>query len=230
MDHEKIIKKLKTLANAKNVSGMARYGIRPKSKVFGISVYEVRKIAKEIPKNHALALKLWDSDIHEARLLAGMADIPEKVTEKQMEKWVKEFDSWDIVDLTISNLFDKTTLAYKKAFEWSKREREFEKRAGFVMMAALSVHDKKTTDEKLLKFFPAIKKGAKDERNFVKKAVNWALRQIGKRNKNLNKEAIKLAKEIEKMDDKTARWIAKDALKELESEKLQLRLLKKFNN
>ena len=223
MQYKEIIKKLKSLANPKNVEGMARFGINPNN-TLGISVYVVRDIAKKIGKNHKLTKQLWDSKIHEAKLLAGFIDIPEKVTEKQMERWVKDFDSWDICDQLCSNLFDKTPFAYKKAFEWSKRKEKFVKRAGFVLMATLSVHDKKAEDKKFEKFFPLIKKHSIDERNFVKKAVNWALRQIGKRNINLNKKAIKIAKEIKKIDSRSAKWIASDALRELTSDKVQKRL------
>ena len=144
-----------------------------------------------------------------------------------MEGWLKDFDSWDIVDQICSNLFDQTPYAWQKAVEWTEKEKEFEKRSGFVLMACLSVHDKKTEDKKFEKFFPLIKKHSTDERNFVKKAVNWALRQIGKRNLILNKKAIKLAKEIEKIDSKSAHWIAKDALRELTSEKVRDRLSRK---
>ena len=223
MQYKEIIKKLKSLANPKNVEGMARFGINPNN-TLGISVYVVRNIAKKIGKNHKLAKQLWDSKIHEARLLAGFIDIPEKVTEKQMEGWVKDFDSWDICDQLCGNLFDKTPFAYKKTFEWSKRKEEFVKRAGFVLMASLSVHDKKAEDKKFEKFFPLIKKHSIDERNFVRKAINWALRQTGKRNINLNKKAIKIAKEIKKTDSKSAKWIASDALRELTSDKVQKRL------
>ena len=227
MTYQQIIKELKSMANPKNVAGMAKFGINPKG-TLGISVYDVRRMAKDIGKNHALALQLWKSGIHEARILAGLVGEPDKVTEKQMEKWVSDFDSWDICDQVCSNLFDQTPFVYKKAFEWSKREEEFVKRAGFVMMAALSVHDKKATDTKLAKFFPIIKKNAIDERNFVKKAINWALRQIGKRNKGLSDKSIKLAKDIIKTypDSKSAKWIANDALRELTSEKVQERLNK----
>jgi 3-methyladenine DNA glycosylase AlkD len=211
-----IIKQLNSYANPKNVKGMARFGINP-NKTLGISIYTLRPIAKKIGKNHALALKLWSSGIHEARILACYIDEADKVTEKQMETWIADFDSWDVCDQVISNLFDQTPFAYKKAFEWSKRKEEFVKRSGFVLMAALSVHDKKATDSKLMKFFPAIVREAPDERNFVRKAVNWALRQIGKRNENLKKEAIKLVKEILKTypNSKSARWIANDAYHEL---------------
>jgi 3-methyladenine DNA glycosylase AlkD len=233
MNHEDIIKQLKKLSNPKNVEGMAKFGINPKY-ALGINIPVLRKTAKEILKHrdykdsplarHKLALNLWKSKLHEVKILACMVDTPEEVTEKQMEKWASDFDSWDIVDQTCSNLFGRTPFAYKKAFVWSKRKEEFVKRAGFVLMATLSVHDKKATDAKLSKFFPAIKREAIDERNFVRKAVNWALRQAGKRNKKLNKESIKLAREIEKMDSKSAKWIAKDALRELTSKNVQKKL------
>ena len=224
MNYEQILKKLKSMENKKNKEGMARFGINTK-RAYGVSIYDLKPMAKKMGRNHKLAQKLWASKIHEARMLAAFTDEPDKVMEKQMEKWVKNFDSWDICDQTCTYLFDKTPYAYKKAVEWSKRKEEFVKRAGFVMMAALSVHDKKAKDKQFEKFFPIIVRESTDERNFVKKAVNWALRQIGKRNKVLNKKAIKIAKEIKKKDSKAARWIASDALKELTSEKVQKRLI-----
>jgi 3-methyladenine DNA glycosylase AlkD len=230
VDFNDIIKKLNSLKNPRNIEGMARFGIRPKSKVFGISIPELRKIAKEIKKDlsaqtsHNLAMKLFGSGIHEARLLAGFIAESEKLTEQEIEKWVKTFDSWDIVDQVCGNLFDKSKIAVKKISEFAKRDAEFEKRVAFALIAALSVHNKKMRDEEFLKFFPLIKKASTDERNFVKKAVNWALRQIGKRNKNLNKETLKLAKEIQEIGSKSSKWIAKDAIRELESEKIKSRL------
>lgn len=226
MQYDEIIKKLKSLSNPKNVEGMARFGINTEN-TLGISIYTLRPMAKELGKDHELAQQLWKSGIHEARLLAGMIDEPEEVTEQQMETWVRDFDSWDIVDQTCSNLFDKTEYAWQKAVEWTTRKEEYVKRSGFALMACLSVHDKKTGDKEFEKFFPLIKRKSIDERNFVKKAVNWALRQIGKRNLRLNKKAVKVAKEIEKIDSKAARWIARDALRELTSEKVQQRLKKK---
>jgi len=181
-------------------------------------------MAKEIGKNHLLAQRLWNSGVHEARILAGMIDPPEEVTEKQMERWVMDFDSWDVCDQVCSNLFDRTKFAHKKAMDWSKRGEEFVKRAGFVLMATLAVHDKEAGDKEFLKFFPIIKREARDERNFVKKAVNWALRQIGKRNLHLNQKASKTAKEIQGIDSKSAKWIASDAIRELTSETVQKRL------
>lgn len=213
---ESILEKLKSLSNPKAVEGMARFGINPQN-TYGISIPNLRKIAKKIDKNHKLAQQLWRSGIHEARILAGMIDEPSMVSEKQMDDWVKDFDSWDVCDQVCQNLFDKTKFAYQKAIEWSKRDEEFIKRAGFVLMAVLAVHDKETSDREFLKFFPSIKREAIDNRNFVKKAVNWALRQIGKRNESLRKAAIKLATEINKIDSKAAKWIATDALRELKS-------------
>lgn len=225
MEYRQILKKLKSHSNPKNVAGMARFGINP-NKTLGVSIPIIRKMGKQIGKNHKLAQQLWDSEIHEARILAGLIGEPEKMTERLMEKWVKDFDSWDVCDQMCSNLFDKTPFAHRKAIEWSKRKEEFVKRAGFVLMATLSVHDKKADDKKFERFFPHIKRGSTDERNFVKKAVNWALRQIGKRNLKLNKKSIKLSKEIKKIDSKSARWIASDALKELTSDAVQKRLRK----
>lgn len=220
---EEILKKLKSLANPKNVQGMARFGINPK-KTLGIGMPVLRKMAKEIGKNHKLALELWDSGIHEARILAGFIDETEKVTEGQMEKWVADFDSWDVCDQVCSSLFDQTSFVWKKLEELTKRKEEFVKRTGFTLMACLAVHDKKTQDKDFIKLLSIIKREATDERNFVRKAVNWALRQIGKRNKNLNKEAIKMAQEILRIENKTAKWIASDTIRELTSPSIQKRL------
>ena len=226
MKYEEVIKELRSLGDPENVKGMARYGINPKNNL-GVSIYKLRPIAKEIGKDHDLALKLWASGIHDARLLACFIDDPSKVTGKQMNSWAKDFDSWDICDQACTSLFDLTPLAREKIFEWAEREEEFIKRGAFSLIAGLSVHDKKASDKEFEQFSLLIKKHSTDERNYVKKAVNWALRNIGKRNLILNKKMIKLAEEILKIDSKTARWIAKDALKELTSEKVQKRLEKK---
>lgn len=220
---EKYLKQLRSFSDPQAVAGMARFGINPDN-TLGVSIPILRKMAKEIGKNHALAQQLWSSGIHEARILAGMVDDPGEVTVEQMERWAADFDSWDVCDQVCSNLFDKTRFAYEKAHEWSRRKEEFIRRAGFVLMAVLSVHDKDAGDEKFLEFMPLIKNGAGDDRNFVKKAVNWALRQIGKRNMDLNKAAIKTANDILKMDSKSARWIASDALRELTDKKTQMKL------
>jgi 3-methyladenine DNA glycosylase AlkD len=223
--YSEILDRLQALSDPKAVEGMARFGIIPEN-TYGVSIPNLRKIAKELGTDHHLAQELWLSGIHEAKILASMIDDPEEVTEVQMERWVKDFDSWDICDQCCSNLFDKTDLAYQKAVEWSAREEEFVKRAGFVLMATLAVHDKKAEDETFLQFLPLIKRESTDARNFVKKAVNWALRQIGKRNIVLNTKAIETAKEIREFETRSAQWIAVDALRELTSEKIQRRLLR----
>ena len=214
MNKQEVLAELRRHANPKNLEGMARFGISPKG-TLGVNVPILRAMGKRIGRNHALAQELWASGIHEARLLAGMIDEPKEVTEKQMEKWVKDFDSWDVCDQACMNLFDKTPFAYRKAAEWSRRKEEFVKRAGFALMASLSVHDKKAEDKKFEKFLPLIERASTDERNFVKKAVNWALRQIGKRNPRLCKLAMQSARRIQKKDSKAARWVAGDALREL---------------
>jgi 3-methyladenine DNA glycosylase AlkD len=219
MNASQIIKKLKSHSNPKNVEGMARFGINPKN-TLGVSMPLLHKTAKEIGKDHELAQELWNSGIHEAKILAALIDDPKLVDSKQMEKWVRDFDSWDVCDQTCMNLFDKTPFAYQKAIKWAKEKSEFVRRAGFALMATLSVHDKKAKDEQFLKFFPLIKKFSTDERNFVRKANNWALRQIGKRNPFLNKKAIELAEEIQKIDSKSAKWIANDAIRELKEKRL----------
>ncbi len=218
MNSKEIIKKLKSFSNAKNVAGMARFGINPKY-ALGVRVPVLRDLARKIGKDHKLAQDLWRSKIHEVRILASIIDSPDRVTEKQMESWVKEFNSWDLCDQCCMNLFDKTPFGRKKAIEWTKRKEEFVRRAGFALMASLAVHDKKAKNEDFVKFFPIIKKYSIDERNFVKKAVNWALRQIGKRNAVLREKSIKLAKEIQKIDSKAAQWVATDAIRELISKR-----------
>jgi len=226
MKYKEVLKRLNSLSDPKALEGMARFGINPKN-TYGVSIPNLRKMAKEIGKDHLLAKQLWSSSIHEARILAGFIDDKRKVTEAQMEQWVKDFDSWDVCDQVCMNLFDKTPFAYRKAIEWSKRDEKFVKRAGFALMATLAVHDKKAEDKQFEKFLPIIKRGSSDNRNFVKKAVNWALRQIGKRNMNLNRKAIETAKEIQKMDSKSAKWIAYDAIRELTNKKILKRLKSK---
>ncbi|MGE5679783.1 MAG: DNA alkylation repair protein [Bacillota bacterium] len=219
MTANEIIEKIKSMHNPVNVKGMARFGISSEN-TYGVPMPVLRGLAKQIKKNHSLALELWKSGIHEARILAALIDDPKMVTEEQMEEWVSGFDSWDVCDQCCMNLFDKASFAYTKAFEWAKREEEFVKRAGFVIMASAAIHDKKAEDKKIMEFLPIIEKEASDGRNFVKKAVNWALRQIGKRNANLNKSAIETAERILKQDNKTSRWVANDALRELSGDKI----------
>ena len=223
MQYDDILKKLKSLSDPKAVEGMARFGINPEN-TFGVSIPNLRKMAKEIRIDHALAQQLWASGIHEARILASMIDDPKMVTEEQMERRVKDFDSWDVCDQCCMNLFGKTKFAYEKAVEWSSDDKEFIKRTGFVLMACLAVSDKKADDKQFEPFFPIIKREATNNRNFVRKAVNWALRQIGKRNLNLNKKALETAKEIQEIDSKSAKWVASDAIRELTSQAILDRL------
>ncbi len=223
---EEVLKKLREKARPDHLEGMARYGMTTGNRL-GVSVPEMRKMAKGIGKDHQLALELWRTGIPEAMMVASMVDAPEEVTEEQMEEWVKDFNSWDVCDQVCMNLFDKTSLAWKKVPDWSGREEEFVKRAAFSLIACLAWHDKETLDEEFIRLIPVIKEAATDERNYVKKAVNWALRHIGKRNLNLNGVAIKAAEEIREMDSKSARWIASDAIRELTSDAVQKRLREK---
>lgn len=214
-----ILSILQQNANPQNVAGMARFGINPKG-TLGISIPTLRNLAKRFKLDHELAHQLWASGIHEAKILASMIDDPKKVTKEQMDEWVVQFDSWDVCDQVCMNLFDKTPYAYLKAAEWCEREEEFVKRAGFALMASLAFHDKNAPDESVEAFFPLILKHANDERNYVKKAVNWALRQIGKRNRQLRQKAIEVAQQMANLDSKAARWNAKDALQELSQKNL----------
>jgi len=223
MECEEVLERLKSLANPEAVAGMARFGINPES-TLGVSVPVLRKMAREIGRNHGLAQELWSSGVHEARILASMIDDPRLVTEEQMEAWAADFDSWDVCDQCCGNLFDKTEFAYRKAVEWAARDEEFVKRAGFALMAWLAFHDKRAPDEAFLEFLPVIKRESVDGRNYVKKAVNWALRHIGKRNAALNIMAIEVAREIQAAGSRPGRWIASDALRELTSEKVRERL------
>lgn len=211
---EQVMQRLNQSANLEASEGMRRFGIQG-AQILGISIPTLRKLAKEAGRHQDLALRLWDSKIHEARVLASMVAEPGQVTLELMEAWVKDFDSWDLCDQVCSNLFVHTPYAYRKALEWPHREEEFVRRAGFTMMAMLAVHDKRASDEAFLPFFPLITRYADDPRNFVKKAVNWALRQIGKRNRELRKLALACATELQNSPSRSAQWIAKDALREL---------------
>ncbi|HYJ89757.1 MAG TPA: DNA alkylation repair protein [Pyrinomonadaceae bacterium] len=229
MDVSAVLKHLKTIGNQKNVEGMAYFGITTK-KSFGVPTPILKQFAREVKKSaddrHLLALELWETRIYDARAIAFLIDDPKQVTKKQMESWLKDFDNWGTVDGTCCYLFCRTPFAYEKAHEWSSRKREFEKRAAFALMAYLAVHDKKAADEKFADFLPVIERHAYDERNFVKKAVNWALRQIGKRNLYLHRLALDAASRIKTQDSRSARWIASDAIRELLSDKITARLNK----
>ena len=223
MTVDEIVAELRSHANAANVEGMARYGISPVN-TLGVNIPTLRAMAKRTGRDHALAQQLWATGIHEARILAAMVDDPSRVTKRQMDRWAADFDSWDVVDGCCGTLFDKTPYAYEKAFQWSASRREYVKRAGFVLMTQLAVHDKGAPDDAMLQFLPVIVRESGDERNFVKKAVNWALRQIGKRNRRLNAAAIATANKILALNTRSGRWIARDALRELTSDAVQRRL------
>lgn len=212
---EKILRELKKVSSPDAKSKQEYFGVLNVNS-YGLTTPQMRKIAKEIGKNHDLALQLWKTGIHEARHVAIFIADPKQVTQQLMEQWLKDFNSWDIVDNTCGTLFEKTPFAFDKAIEWTKRKKEFEKRAGFVMMAELAIHDKKSEDKKYEQFLPYLIAESHDERNFVKKAINWALRQIGKRNERLCKKAIVVARQIRKKGDAASKWIAADALRELE--------------
>jgi 3-methyladenine DNA glycosylase AlkD len=231
-----ILAELRGMGSEDNRAGMARYGINVEN-AFGVSIYQLRKVAKRLGTDHGLALALWATGNHEARLLACFVDDPALVSDQQFEAWARDFDSWDICDQATTSLFDLTKHAWSKAVTWARRDQEWVKRAGFALMAGLAVHDKSAGNRAFLRLLPVIERGASDERNFVKKAVNWALRNIGKRNRVLNAAAIACAERIrsaanqraggERGGDpaaRSARWVANDALRELSSAKVQARL------
>ncbi len=205
---------------------MARYGIVA-PKAFGVSVGALLKQAKRLGHDHALAAGLWKSGWYEARLLAAMVDEPDRVTQAQMNAWAGAFDNWGVCDTVCFHLFDRTRFAWEKARAWSSSPREFVKRAGFVMMAGQAGRDKAAPDAKFLALLPIIEKGARDERNFVKKGVNWALRRIGRRNLALNKECAAFARHLAASQLPSVRWVGKDALRELTSAKVLAQLARR---
>jgi 3-methyladenine DNA glycosylase AlkD len=228
MKYEEVMAQLKSMGESKNVEGMKRFGIKSENN-FGNSVTYLRNYAKKIGKDHELAVKLWESGIRDARMVAACIENPETVSEEQVDKWVRDLDSWDICDHCCGHFFDKTPFAYKKVREWTKSNELFVKRAGFSLIAWLAVHDKKKDDFEFLDFLKIIERESTDERNYIRKSVNWALRQIGKRNIDMNKKALELSRKIQKIDSKTAKWIASDAIRELTSEKVKQKLDKNKN-
>jgi len=223
MGYSDVMAELKSMADPEAAKGMAYFGVRAKAPL-GISMPPLRALARRAGRDHALAARLWASGVHEARILAGLVDEPGKVTEAQMDAWARDFDSWDVCDGVCFSLFDKTPWAYEKAVEWAASEQEYVRRVGFAMMAGLALHDKAAPDSRFVEFLPVIERHAGDDRNFVKKAVNWALRQIGKRNAALNGKAIAAGERIRAQGSRAARWVAADALRELRSEAVQARL------
>jgi len=227
MNSDSVLIRLKEMANPSCLGALSKYGIDVE-RAWGVSLPQMQALAKRIGKrDHQLALDLWDSGVHEARILACMVDETGELTGERMDAMILDFHSWDLCDQCCSVLFSYSPLAWGKAMEWSGRQGEFEKRASFALMAALAVHDKRAKDEDFLPFLKAIERESADGRNYVRKAVNWALRQIGKRNLNLNHLAAETAERIKMKGDKSSRWIASDALRELRGEKVQERLKKR---
>ncbi len=214
---------LRRHSTKKTRDGMARYGI-PVGNAFGVSVGDIRRLAKELGRNHALAAGLWKTGQYEARMLACFVDEPKDVTALQMDRWCREFDNWAICDTACFHLFDRTPNAWAKARQWSVHRSEFIKRAGFALMASLVAHDREAQDDKFLALLPLIEKGAHDDRNFVKKAVNWALRTIGKHSHNLHSAALTVAERLARSEKPAPRWVGKDARRELSSAKVRVRL------
>jgi 3-methyladenine DNA glycosylase AlkD len=220
---DEVLSILKKLGDPANVAGMARFGIKP-AVALGVPKPALRRLAKDLGRDHDRAQELWASGVHEARVLASMIDHPAEVTDDQMDSWASDFDNWDICDQCCLNLFWKTAFAYEKAEEWSANGGEFVKRAGFVLMACLAIHDKKAEDGEFKKFLSIIEREASDDRNLVRKAVNWALRQIGKRNAGLRQKAVEVAVGLKQAGSKSARWVGSDALRELTGDAIRRRV------
>jgi 3-methyladenine DNA glycosylase AlkD len=210
---EKLLFQLREKSSQEGLDGQKRFGIFGRN-MLGVSIYDIRRISKGI-HDHEIALALWESEIHDARLMACFVDIPQKVTREQMDSWVADFDSWDLCDQATTSLFDLTSLAPLAVYDWVKGEDEFTRRAGFSTIAGLAVHNHEMINGDFENYFQLIREYSTDARNFVKKGVNWALRNIGKRNNTLLIKCIQLAEELQQTDDRTARWIASDALREL---------------
>ncbi|HEY4364638.1 MAG TPA: DNA alkylation repair protein [Bryobacteraceae bacterium] len=213
-DVEEVLAALRALGKPGNLAGMARFAIRTEH-AFGVGTPALRALSKRLGRDHARALRLWDTGVREARLLAAMTADPSAMTRRQMERWARDLDSWDVCDGCCLDLFRKTPFAWEKALAWSARKPEFVKRAGFALMATLAVHDKAAPHRKFLALLPVIERESTDERNFVKKAVNWALRQIGKRDPRLRGAALRTSARLRKSESRSARWIGSDALREL---------------
>lgn len=218
-----IVKLLKAHARQSAIQAMARFGIVPEKRL-GVSIPDIRRIARKAGTDHKLAARLWKTGIPEAMILATMVADPEQLTADEMDAWVRDFNSWDVCDAACMNLFRKSPLARQQIIAWSGRKEEYVKRAAFSLLACLAWHDKHAPDREMMRYLSIIKRAATDDRNFVKKAVNWALRNIGKRNVRLNHAAVKTAHEIHRLDSKSARWIASDALRELQCENVKSRL------
>jgi 3-methyladenine DNA glycosylase AlkD len=224
MNKAEILTWIERHGSRRNVEGMARYGIRSKARVYGVRVTELRALAKRLGTDHDLAQSLWASNCYEARMLAAFVEEPGRVTRSQMNAWAADFDNWAICDTVCFHLFDRTAFAWEKACRWATSCREFTKRAAFALMASLAAHDKGAPDSMFLAMMPLIEEGARDERSLVKKGVSWALRTIGKRSPPLNAAAVKVARRLARSEEAPARWVGRDALRDLTSPKALSRL------
>jgi len=220
---DSVVAELRKLSSKRVRDGMARFAL-PSDNALGVAVGDIRRLGKRIGRNHALALALWKRDIYEARMLAALIAEPERITPTQMDRWCRDFDSWGICDTLCFHLFDKTPHAWAKIAQWSDDRREFVKRAAFALLASVAGHDKSATDRQFHGTFPLIERAANDGRNFVKKGVSWALRGIGHRNRALNRAAVELAQRLAGSEDPAARWIGKDALRDVTRPALLRRL------
>jgi 3-methyladenine DNA glycosylase AlkD len=226
MDSKEVLAWLERRGTRRNVEGMARYGIEAK-RAFGVTMGTLLSLRKQLEKDHALSVALWESGWYEARLLAALVGDPQRVTRRQMNAWAASFENWADCDTVCFKLFDRTPFAWEKVRPWAASPREFVRRAGFVLMACLAAHDKAAPDKNFLALLPLIEKGARDERNFVKKGVNWALRAIGRRNRALNAAALAVAKRLASSDEAACRWVGKDALREFGSPKVRAQLARR---
>jgi 3-methyladenine DNA glycosylase AlkD len=223
MHRDEVMRAIDALASGDVRAGMARFGI-PTANARGVSTPQLKALARRLGRDHDLAGRLWASGVFEARVVAAFIDEPDKVTRAQMERWARDLDSWGVCDACCCYLFRRTPYAWAKAVEWAGRKPEFVKRAGFALMAYLAVHDKAADDDAFAALLPVIEREADDDRPFVRKAVNWALRQIGKRNRRLNGLAIAAAERVRARGTRAARWIATDARRELRGPAVQARL------
>lgn len=231
MDAREIVARMRAMENAENIAGMARFGITGRG-ILGISVAGIHVIRREVLKEfrrdpdarHALAAELWASELHEVRILAALVDVPALVARPQMDAWAADFDSWDLVDQVCCNLFDRTDLGWQAVYDWAARDQEFVKRAGYVTLAGLAWHRREVPDERYLPYLAFIEATADDPRNFVWKAQNWALRQIGKRSVALNVEAVAVAERMRHSESRAARRVGADAYRELTGEAVRAKL------
>ena len=223
MDKNEVMQWLERQGTRRTIEEMARYGIEAE-RAFGVPMGTLLSLKKRLGTDHALSLALWESGWYEARLLAALVGDPQRVTRRQMNAWAAGFENWADCDTVCFKLFDRTPFAWEKAHQWAKSPREFVKRGGFALMACLALHDKAAPDKSFLAFLPLIEKGARDERNFVKKGVSWALRAIGMRNVALNAAALEVAGRLALSEEASCRWVGKGALRELASSKVRARL------